>query len=183
MKNLNTLTDYEITKYYTNKYYLNFKHILSYNEIFNEIYIIILEGKNTKSYKLNKSAYIKKHILLLKNKYMKEHKSTLYLEDLKIELTDNYSLENYMENIDLQIIFKNILYTIRPRDLAVLKYYYGFYTTKYTVKELSKKYKVCSYRILQLKNRAIKQIQHPARSYKFIEYINPKFYTKKNNKV
>lgn len=39
MKNLNTLTDYEITKYYTNKYYLNFKHILSYNEIFNEIYI------------------------------------------------------------------------------------------------------------------------------------------------
>ena len=55
------------------------------------------------------------------------------------------------------------------REREIIKDRFGFGTTIYTLREASKKYKICPDRIRQIESKAIRKLQHPVRATRLIE--------------
>lgn len=72
---------------------------------------------------------------------------------------------------------ENVLDTLTPKESGILRLRYGLDNgVQMTLKQVGKIFKVTKERVRQIEAKAIRKLQHPARSDKLLEYAmaNPK---------
>ena len=75
-----------------------------------------------------------------------------------------------MDLINLNHHIMRLLKTLTFRGGEIIKDRFGFGTTVYTLREASKKYKICPDRIRQIEAKAIRKSQHPVRAMRLVEF-------------
>lgn len=175
MSTFNKDTNYELAKYYTNKYYKVFKNLIQYEEFLSEVWIIIKASDKFKTYRKYKSQYVLRELKYLYTKlnYQQELDNlNIPINSLKEGQYIDYTLEDYIKNLDLKIIFNDIFpyLNMNPRNTDILKHYYGFYGKPKSLRELSKLYNISAERVRQVNIISLRKLRHLPRLHKFEGY-------------
>lgn len=169
MKNIKNLTLIEQSYYYANQYYTQFKHLLEFDELVNEIYIIL-------------ASYIKQ------NNKLPTHISPYVNRKLKYYLVENNVTPDYsITSIDIlvdDICEKHCLYKdlaerieecldnrITPRECFVVKCRYGFENIEPQLyKEIGKLLNLSVERIRCINHTAIRKLRNYPKTKYLIDY-------------
>lgn len=168
MKSLKDLTILQISYYYANEYYLKFKDLLEFDELVNEIYIL-LESYIIQNNKLpiNTSMYItrklKSHSV---NNNVPQNYSNVYTDILIGDTCVKYCLyKDLIEQVE------KCLDILTPREYFVIKCRYGFNNTEpQTLQEISKSLCLSPERIRQINAKALRKLRNFSKTKYLIDY-------------
>ena len=86
-------------------------------------------------------------------------------------MADEETTEDIYFNKELREIINECLSELRPQEIDVLKYRFGFYGGRiYKLEEVGKIYGVTRERIRQIESKALRKLKNPSRSKKFNGY-------------